>query len=79
MRPGNKVGDSFRLSRDKMHVIQDVRMSPPSRGGTVTGMLGTIGQQPVRYIRLLIKRPATRYGASIWRLQVYGIPYEEII
>jgi hypothetical protein len=48
---------------NKMHVVQRVEVPPP------------LSQVTVRYVRLLIHRPATRYGASIWRLQVWGNAY----
>ena len=30
-------------------------------------------QNSVRYVRLLIHSPATEWGSSIWRLQIWGI------
>jgi len=31
--------------------------------------------QPYRCIKLAIRRPATRFGSSVWRLQVWGQPH----
>lgn len=50
---------------DKMHVIQSVRV--PSTG---------ISRQ-VRYVRVVIHKPATRYGSSIWRFQIWGRPVQD--
>lgn len=49
---------------DKLHVVQTVAVPEHKR------------QMPVRYVRLVIHKPATRYGASIWRLQVWGSAVE---
>ena len=55
--------DIVRTERpSKMHIIQHIPV-PASR---------LQQQRTARYVRLLIHRPATRYGASIWRLQVWG-------
>jgi hypothetical protein len=33
----------------------------------------------VRYVKLLIHRPSTRWGSSIWRLQVWGYGHSILI
>jgi hypothetical protein len=43
----------------KMHIVQEVR-------------LPTSPIRTARFVRLRIHRPATRFGSSIWRLQVWG-------
>lgn len=52
-------------ARSKWHVLQEVRLSPPS---TAT---------PVRYLRLLIHGPSTQWGSSLWRFQVWGVQVEQ--
>ena len=46
----------------KMHIIHFADVMPDARA------------RRVRYVRLRIHRPATRFGSSIWRLQVWGTP-----
>jgi len=47
---------------NKMHSIQTVAV--PSVNTNVA----------VRFVRLLIHRPGTRFGSSIWRFHVWGVP-----
>ena len=46
--------------KDKQHIIQTAKVEQPRL------------KPPVRYVRLSIRRPATRWGSSIWRMHIYG-------
>lgn len=75
--------DAFTSKRDKMHIIQEIIfgslndqeiVDDPQRqliGHRQQKMMQAI-DQPIRYVKLLIHRPSTRWGSSIWRLQVWG-------
>lgn len=51
-----------------LHFVQDLRV--PLDGAAP-------GATPsVRWIRLLIARPSTQWGSSLWRVHVWGVPLE---
>jgi hypothetical protein len=75
--------DSYTSTRDKMHIIQEVVFGALNedeivddpqhqlKGHPQMRMMQAV-PQPIRYIKLLIHRPSTRWAPSIWRLQVWG-------
>lgn len=52
----------------KWHVLQEVPLPPRDGGGGGGGRDGGA----IRTVRLTIHSPATQWGASLWRLQVWG-------
>ena len=49
--------DARETARDARHVVQEAALAAGARG---------------RFVRLDIEAPATQWGASLWRLQVWG-------
>ena len=64
-------------TKAKQHVVHDLRLAePPFLSSPALG--GSSGEDDtanrlVTKVRLLIDRPATRWGVSIWRFQVHGV------
>lgn len=50
-------------SRSKHHVIQEVVLDSRLQHN-----------KKIRFVRLLIHSPSTKWGSSVWRFQVWGIP-----
>ena len=54
--------------------------SAPSSAPTPVSLEGINTKRPltswIRYIRLFINSPATRWGVSVWRFQVWGLPQQ---
>ena len=66
--------------RTEQHVVQELALAPApapaeedgrARAGGAGGAGGP-GPGLARFVRLLIHEPATRWGASLWRLQLKG-------
>jgi hypothetical protein len=52
-------------TRSKQHIIHDIRLEKKGQAATITcGLFDKI--------RLDIRRPATRFGTSVWRFEAYG-------
>jgi hypothetical protein len=65
--PPQRVGES-------MHFVQNVSLSADLARATDSGPPASWAV--ARWVRLVIDRPSTQWGASLWRLQVWGAPLQ---
>jgi hypothetical protein len=52
--------EALETRRFDQHVVQELELAPASAA------------EAARFVRLVIHEPATRWGASLWRMQVKG-------
>lgn len=71
--------NAFTVRRDKKHVIHEILFEGkevlddgfelvPHSKETILKPIGF----PMRYVKLLIFKPSTQWGSSIWRFQIWG-------
>jgi len=58
--------------RAEQHVVQELSIAEAGTGGAGAATGASAAALAARFVRLVIHEPATRWGASLWRLQVKG-------
>eukprot|EP01013_Petalomonas_cantuscygni_P022763 TRINITY_DN44080_c0_g1_i1.p1 TRINITY_DN44080_c0_g1~~TRINITY_DN44080_c0_g1_i1.p1 ORF type:complete len:285 (-),score=16.56 TRINITY_DN44080_c0_g1_i1:165-1019(-) len=60
------------LPTKRHHVVHALSAKPQTADSRVVDLNRNASGRPVRFVRVDIARPATRWGASLWRFEVWG-------